>query len=193
MKKKLLLLGTCFSLLLTGCTSPKKLVNTVQDAAVSLKATATPAPTATPGPKETKLTLGKKGKVGDWKICVKKAGTKKQIKNGAYRIFKPKKKNSFVIITATVRNNGKKDATFLPRLGYKNKMLLATLYYKGKNEYQPSELLSYDKDLVNLSINSNASKSGIIVFDVPKKVAKAKGSLTLRIGTGSEALLYSLK
>lgn len=191
MKKKFLLFGTCLTLLLTGCSS--EIADTVKNVTNQATPTSTPEPTSTPAPKETKLKVGKKGSVGDWAIRVKKAETKTKIKNGQYRVFEPDKGDKFVCITAVVRNNGKEKDTFLPRVGYKDKMLTATLYYKDKYEYQPLELLSYDKDLVGTQINPLTNKSGIIVFSVPKKVAKAKGKLTLKIGTSTENITYTLK
>lgn len=197
MKKTLLLLGACLCLTITGC-SAKNLSKTVKNVAENIPsssddATPTPAVSATPAPKAKSLKLGQKGTTGDWKISVKKAEKKAQIKNGAYRVFKPQKGDQFICITATVRNNGKKKETFLPKIGYKGKMLTATLYFKDKYEYQPLELFSYDKDLVSTSVNPLSSKSGIIAFEVPKKVAKSKKTLTLKIGTESDYLLYSLK
>lgn len=197
MKKSLLVFGTCFCLLLTSCSPVNKLSKTVEEAANTLQeaVSTTPAPTVapTPAPVETKLKLKKKGKVENWTICVKKAEIKSKIKNGTYRLFKPEKGDRFVVLTATVRNTGKKKDTFLPRVGYANEMLTATLYYKGEYEYQPLELLSYDKDLVQSEIKPLSGSTGIIVFEVPKKVAKAKGKLTVKIGTEQESLIYSLK
>lgn len=194
MRKNLLLLGTCLTLLLTGCSSPAKdIAETVKNVTDNASPTATPEPTGTPAPKEKKLALGKKGSVGDWDIRVKKAEIKTKIKNGQYRVFEPDKGEKFVSITATVRNKGKEKTSFLPRVGYKDKMLTATLYYKEKYKYQPLELLSYDKDLVGAQVNPLSNKSGIIVFSVPKKVAKAKSKLILKIGTSSENVTYSLK
>lgn len=194
MKKKLILLGTCFTLLLTGCSSPaKNIAETVKNVTNNATPTPVPTPTGTPAPKETKLSIGKKGSIGDWNIRVKKADIKTKIKNGQYRVFEPDKGEKFVSITATVHNGGKEKSSFLPRVGYKDKMLTATLYYKGKYKYQPLELLSYDKDLVGAQINPLTNKTGIIVFSVPKKVAKSKSKLTLKIGTSSENITYSLK
>ena len=196
MKKSLLLFGTCFCLLLTSCSPVNELTKTVEEAANTLQeAVITPEPTVAPtlAPKETKLKLGKKGKTDNWTICVKKAQIKSKIKNGTYRVFKTEKGDRFVVLTATIRNNGKKKATFLPRVGYEDEMLTATLYYKGEYEYQPLELLSYDKDLVESEVKPLSSSTGIIVFEVPKKVAKAKGKLTVKIGTKQESLVYSLK
>lgn len=199
MKKKLLLFTTCAALLLSGC-SASRVARTVKDAAKtavdlseSTKNTPIPTPTATPAPKESKLKLGKKGTVGDWKICVKKAASTKKIKDGEYRYYSPKKGNSYVYFTIAVRNTGKTATEFLPRVGYENTMLNATLYYKGDYEYKPIELLSYDKDLIGDTIQPLTTENGIIAFEVPKKVAKNKKQLTLKIGTKAEYLIYSAK
>lgn len=193
MKKKLLLLTLCTTLLFTGCAGGN-LAKTVKKVTDSV-ATQTPEPTPepTPAPKVKKLALGKKGTVGDWKICVKKAVVKTQIKNGSYYYFKPSKGNKFVHLTMSVKNNGKKEAEFLPRIGYENEMITATLCYKDDYEYKPTELLSYDKDLTTKKIKPLASESGILVFEVPKKVAREKKKMVVKIGTTMDYLEYTLK
>ena len=85
MRKNLLLLGTCLTLLLAGCSSPAKdIAETVKNVTNNSDPTPTPEPTGTPAPKETKLALGKKGSIGDWDIRVKKAEIRTKIKNGKY-------------------------------------------------------------------------------------------------------------
>lgn len=199
MRKKAILLLTCAVFLMTGC-SANQLSNAVNNAADTLSKgndaampTNTPAPTSTPGPKETALALGKKATIGDWKVCVKKASVKQKITNGKYRYYNPGKGKSFVVFSLSARNNGKKTEEFLPRVGYENKMVKATLYYKDEYEYSPSELLSYDKDLVTKKIQPLSTESGVIAFEVPKKVAKAKKQLKLKIGTKAETLVYPVK
>lgn len=192
MKKRLFLFTICTALLFSGCAAGK-LAETVKGVTDSATETPEPTPVATPAPKVKKLALGKKGTVGDWKVCVKKAAVKKKIQNGSYRYFKPGKGNQFVQLTMSVKNNGKKEAEFLPSVGYENKTVTATLCYKKDYEYKPTRLFSYDKDLTTKKIEPLASKSGIIVFEVPKKVAKAKKKLTVRIGTTMDYLEYQLK
>lgn len=199
MKKRLVLFTTCAALLLSGC-SASKVARTVKDAAKtasnlseSMQSSPSPTPESTPAPKESKRKLGKKGTVGDWKICVKKVASTKKIKNGEYRYYSPKKGNSYVYFTFSVRNTGKTAQQFLPRVGYENTMLSAFLYYKGEYEYKPTELLSYDKDLIGDTIQPLTTENGIIAFEVPKKVAKNKKQLTLKIGTKTEYLIYSAK
>lgn len=199
MKKKLLAITLCTTLALgalTGCggSAVKKLADTAKEISEQSDATATPnGPTATPAPKETTLAMKKTGKVGDWKFTVKKLSTKKTIKTSKYMEAKASDGNLLVLASISVTNNGKKEATFLPRVGREDTMITAKLIYKDKYEYQPSTITGYDKDMAAKSINPLSKKSGVIAFDVPKKVAKDLKSCQIRIGTKGEAVVYSAK
>ncbi len=194
MKKKLVALIACITVLVSGCgdTPAQQIADTVKEAAESIQSSSTPTPTETPAPVAKELKLGEKANVGDWKITVKKAEKKKKIANGTYRYFDPGKGNIFICINASVRNNGKKEDTFLPRIGYENKAVTATLYYKDY-EYQPTELLGYDKNLVAERIKPLTTKSGTIAFAVPKKIAKSLKDFTLKIGIKDDSVIYKLK
>ena len=199
MKKKITAVALCTVLALgtlTGCgaSDVQRLADTAQKIAEEAAATDTPAaPTETPGPQETNLDLKKAGTVGDWKIKVSKVAAKSKIKTSKYLEAKADKGNLLVIVNATVTNNGKEKATFLPSVGRENTMVTAKLIYKDGYEYMPSYIAGYDKDLTNKSIDPLAKKSGVIAFNVPKKVAKDLKSCTIRIGTKGEALLYPAK
>ena len=199
MKKKILAITLCTALsaaTLTGCggSAGKKLADTAKEISEQSDATSTPnGPTATPAPKETALAMKKTGKVGDWKFTVKKLSTKKTIKTSKYMEAKASDGNLLVLATLSVTNDGKKEATFLPRVGREDTMMTAKLIYKDNYEYQPSSITGYDKDMAAKSINPLSKKSGIIAFDVPKKVAKDLKSCRIRIGTKSEAIVFSAK
>jgi len=202
MKKTFIVLTTCAALLFTGCSMPQELKETVQQASEAVNEIANEAAkyaeeteekTTDSAPNVKKLTLGKKGTVSDWKITVKKAEVKKKIQNGQYRYFKPSKGNKFLVLTMSVYNKGKKESEFLPRVGYEDTMVQATLLYKEKYEYKPTEMLSYDKDLVTKEVQPLSTEKGVVVFEIPKKVAKGKKKLTLRIGTTKDYIVYKLK
>ncbi len=197
MKKKSLLLLTCTAVLLAGC-SGNRVSDTVDKISDSISKeqgtpapTATAAPTSTPGPKETSLAPGKKGTVGDWKISVKKVSVKTKIKNGKYSQFEPHKGKSFVVVSASAKNNGEKAQQLLPRMGLENQMISATLIHQDKDEYAPTELIAYDKDLAAETIKPGSTKNGIIAFEVPKKAAKQLKKMKLRIGTKMDYLVYT--
>lgn len=209
MKKQALLLFTCTALLMTGCasTTPTTGSTSTSDSSISSEAPAAPATTAasndaaaagaaadsTAAPEAAELKLGKKATIGDWKVCAKKVSSPKKIKNGSYRYFQPSKGNSFIIVDMSVRNNGKKEAEFLPRVGLKDETVFVKLMYKDGYEYSPTELLSYDKDLAMEKIKPLKTKNGILAFDVPKKVGKAKKDLKLVFTLNDTTVTYSLK
>lgn len=196
MKRTLIALLTCMTVFLTACstTELKESLNDVADSITNGgETTATAEPTATPKPKDKVISIGKKGSVGDWKFTVKKCTIKKKIKSGSYRYFEASKGEKFVLFNISVRNNGKKAATFLPRFGYENEMVCATLYYKDKYEYKPTQLLAFDKDLLTDTIQPLTTEKGVIAFEVPNKVAKNKKNMKLRIGTAEDYVDYKLK
>lgn len=205
MKKMILLFTTCTALALTGCgmdsqtetpastTTSSSSSNSSSDSATSqTEPTATPAESS-PEPEETTLALGKKATIGDWKINAKSVSVKKQIQNGSYRYFQPSKGNTFIVVSLSARNEGKKEDEFLPRVGYKDTMSSATLYYEDEYEYSPTELLSYDKDMATVKIKPLSTKKGILVFDVPKKAAKDLKKLKLKFSAQGESVIYKLK
>ena len=195
MKKKILALSLCMVLLLTACGADavEKINSTVEDAIQESAPTPSPEPTPTPEPEEKVLSLNKSAKVGDWKFTVSKATTKKVIKKSDTWGFQPDKGNTYVVINLKVKNNGEEGAAFLPRIGYESTMMTAKLLFKDKYEYQPTELMGYDKDMCSISINPLATKKGILVFEVPKKIAKNLKKMKLRIGTTTDAVIYELK
>lgn len=176
---------------ITGCFAGD-MASTINDQVSSTDApTDVPAPTATPGPKETVLALKKKGTAGDWEMCVNKMSVTKRINDGKYRYFKPNKGKVYVAFSMSVKNKGKKAATFLPRLGMKDEMIQGRLRDEKGKEYDMVQLIGYSKDLVYESVKPSEKKKGIITFEIPKKMAKKAKSMTLELGTSEEKLVYN--
>lgn len=194
MKKKILAISLC-AVLLTGCSPSASISDLVTTSAVpAAQDTSENEIQETEAPEETVYALGEKTSINDFAITAVKASTAKKIENKKYHtVFKPNKKgNQFVYVTIKVRNNGSEKATFLPMIAYKGKDIFAKLYCQD-NEYSPTQLLNYDKDLAADILKSKESKKGIIVFEVPKKVAKKKKALTLQFSDGTDVITYSLK
>ncbi len=194
MKKKVIAMLTCTALFLTGCSMSDSVTDTIKKAAdkASSNTAETTEPTGTPAPETKKLALGQSGKVKDWKITVKKVSFPKHINNGSLQ-FKPHSGKTFVVVSMSAKNNGKQESTLFPRVGLKNKMVTATLIDKNNETYQPTQLLGYDKDIVTKSFKPQSGKKGIICFEVPKKAAKEKNNLQLKIGTVDSSLVYPIK
>ena len=193
MKNKLILLVTLVSVMLAGCV-PGTSVDTIVDrvSETDKPAVETPEPTQA-GPKETKLSLKQKGTAGDWDICVRSVAVKKKILDGKYRYFKPNKGKAYAVFTLSVKNKGKKTATFLPRVGMKDTMIQGRLVDEKGNEYNLVQLLGYSKDLVYGSVGASKTKKGIITVEIPKKMSKKVKTMTLQLGTSEEKLVYSLR
>ena len=205
MRKKLLALTMCLSLALTGCNAVSEQVTkginegleAAQEAAESAMEETQEETNAEVAEEEEAaevetVKLGKTVKLGDWKVTVSKVQTKNKIPYSSYMVYKPSKGSTFLCISMKVQNKGKKEDTFLPRFGYENEDNFATLYFNDY-EYQASALTSYDKDLLDEAIKPLTKKNGIIVFEVPKKVSKKKGKLTLKLGTSENYVIYQLK
>lgn len=206
MKKQALLLLTCTVLAMTGCGSTGSTTDnsSTSNSSVSSAAPAATAATAdetadntaadsTAAPEAAELKLGKKTTLGDWEICAKKVSSPKKIKNGSYRYFQPSKGNAFIIVDMSIRNNGEKEAEFLPRVGLKNETVLAKLVNADGEEYSPTQLFSYDKDVTTKKIAASKSKNGILAFDIPKKAAKNKKDLKLTFTLDETTVSYPLK
>lgn len=182
----------CTSMIVTGC-SAGDVVNQMSSNSYATKAPATQAvPTATPGPKETVLAMKETGTVKDWEVRVKKVSVKNKIVDGKIRYFKPGKGKTYLVFSVSVKNKGSQQEQFLPSVGLKNRMMKAVLVDANEKEYKPMQLMAYSKDLLAKSIKPSEKKSGIVVFEVPKKLAKNKDDLELHIGTNQEKLLYSV-
>ncbi len=147
----------------------------------------------TAAPEETTVALGDKMTLADWTITAKKASVEKKIKNGKYQYFQPKKGNSFIVVSLSVRNEGKQAEDFLPRVGYEDKMTSVTLFYKDGYEYKPTELIAYDKDLTTRKVQPLSTEKGVVAFEVPKEAAKAKKDLKLTFKSKGQTASYSLK
>ncbi len=214
MKRKLILLGTCLTLLCTSCGKSTNEPSSVPSKDTSSITSNIPEETNSPEPaatnvasqengttdgtsgeedkKDEPLALGTKATVGTWKFAIKKAEIQNKILKGKYYQFKPSKGKKFICVTASVKNQGKKNATFLPRMGYSNKIISARLYY-GDTEYTATNLLGYDKDILDKKIGASKVQRGIITFEVPNKVAKNIKKLSLKVGTDSNYVIYKLK
>lgn len=197
MKRLIVTLCICLSLILVGCSEDSNEITSSSDGASATtendaKNASSPTAAPTPEPAAKELSLKDKGKVGDWEICVKKAAVKNKINNGKYRYFKAEKGQTYIVLTVTVKNAGKEKEKFLPYVGIKGKMLQALITSSDNEEYKPTQLLGYNKDLVDKSMNTSEKKTGTIAFQIPKKAAKDKKNLKLSFEKGEEKLLYSL-
>lgn len=202
MKKRTIALLTALTcttaMVLSGCgaSTAKKaanLIGAVSEQVSENSATETPTATPEPTPSTTQLKLGEKAQVGDWVFKAKKVSTKKMFKVSDYSGYKPTDGNTFICLSMSVENKGSEEEKFLPMMGLENQMVTATLIYQDQYEYKPTDLSGYDKCLTNETVKPLSKKSGLVVFDVPKEVAKNLGQATVKIGTVDENVVYPMK
>lgn len=192
MKRKFMLIITCIAVLLCMSCNSKKSSEQITSTMSSNGQNKTDMSKSTAPTKSKPLSIGQKAYLGNWKFTIKKTQVKSKILNGKYYYFEPSKGKNYVCLTASVKNTGKKEATFLPCTGYSNRINVAKLHF-GQNKYTAISLSNYDKDLLEQKIKPLAHKTGFIVFEVPQKVAKKVKKLRLTIGTDSKVVTYSLK
>ena len=130
MKRKLILLGTCLTLLCTSCGKSTNEPSSVPSKDTSSITSNIPEETNSPEPaatnaasqengttdgtsgeedkKDEPLALGTKATVGTWKFAIKKAEIQNKILKGKYYQFKPSKGKKFICVTASVKNQDRK-------------------------------------------------------------------------------------
>lgn len=203
MKKELALglLGAAMCISLAGCggapsstqpVSPSPAQSAAATPVVSTP-TPTPAPTPepTPEPSAANLAVNDSVDLGDWNITVTGFELTTRIDNG-YTYFSPDDGNQYAVVSVSVVNNGKQSASFLPSFSMGDD-IRAKIYYNGDYEYSSVQLLAYDKDLHDESMNPLTSKDGVIVFTVPDAVANGDESLVITFSLGSDKATFDLK
>lgn len=104
---------------------------------------------------------------GNWEITVHSAEAKKEIVKDSRASYNAKEKYKFVVISATVKNVGTDEDTFLPTTLSNS---IVKLVY-NENEYLSTRLAASSVDLNLTTLKPSDSKTGIIVFKVPEDIA----------------------
>ena len=127
-------------------------------------------PDETVDEEEIIYSIGETAQLKDWEITVTNAKTVDSI-SGEYMVFNPNDEgNTFAQIFVTVDNKGKQAGKFLPSFGYGDDVSVKLLYGDGY-EFISTQLLGYNNDLHDSSINPLSSQSGEIAFEIPDAVA----------------------
>jgi len=137
------------------------------------------------------LNVGATTTLGDWKITLSSYKTASSIPDGDYGTFTPDSGNLYVVVSLTVKNIGKSAATFLLSISLDND-ISAKIVYQGSINFSATDLIGYDKSLLDYTINPLSSKSGVIVFDVISDAAKSK-QMVLTFTLGGQKIEYALK
>ncbi len=174
---------------LSACASDAGASSSSTSGAVSQ---ATSTPDMEPSDANT-YEVGNEATLGDWSITVTSCDFKDKIANpSGFGEFTPDSGNKFISISASITNNGKQSATFLPSFAT-NEDVTAILNYNDGYEYQLTNLIGLDTTLIDSTMNPLTSKEGIIAFEAPDAVVSGTESLILVFSSGEQSVNFSLR
>ena len=153
------------------------------------------APEEEPKPEESPETIyniGDSALLKDWNINVTDAQTVDSISSG-YIVFSPKEEgNKFLQVYVTVENKGKQADNFLPSFGLRDEVSAKVLYSDGY-EFSATNLLGYDNELHDSSINPLSSQTGEIAFEIPSTVADSADELLIEFSSGNDKIKFKIR
>ena len=198
MKKRKMTL--CAVLILTGvltaCGGDSKPATTPSVQETTSEAATTEAETATAETPETEASstvtpMGEVATLKDWNITITNMQMLDSIDNG-YGSFVPDEGNKYMLVSAVIENIGKTAGTFLPSFGMNDDVSVKVLYGDGY-EFSLTQLLGYQKDLINSTVNPLSSKEGDMAFEVPNSVAEATEPINIEFNAGKDKVAFSLR
>lgn len=198
-KGTLLLTALMVSGVVTACGGgDSKPVNTTPAQETTTQSTTTAAETTTVAettPAETEASeatpMGQEATLDDWNITVNNMQILDVIPNGVMQ-FEPDSGNKFLVITLNAANNGKEADRFLPSFGMSDDTSAKVIYGDGY-EFSQTNLLGYDKSMIDSTINPLSSKEGDIVFEIPESVSSSTEPLILEISTGTKKTNFTVR
>ena len=141
---------------------------------------------------ETIYEIGNSASLKDWTITVTDAQIVDSIAAN-YGSFSPNEEgNKYVQVFATVNNDGKQADRFLPTIGMGNDVNVKVLYSDGY-EFTATNLLGYNNDLHDSTINPLSSQTGEIAFEIPSTVADSEDELLIQFSSGNDVLKFKIR
>lgn len=186
MKIRIIIAGILLTTLCTSCamvpespTTPNKQVSTPED---SMPETSVPMDTTTATTESTPNTInvGDTFTLDDFEIVVTSLDFADRLETSYNTYFEPDEGNIYAVISLTITNNGKEADTFLPTFSIGNDIRARILFGDGY-EFSPINLLGYENDLHDSSLNPLSSKSGQIVFEVVNTIPENSDPLVLEL------------
>ena len=200
MKRKAMVLfaAVCFCMGIAGCSGKiPSMANSIAPAASSEaveKATPIPEPSeiATPEP-ETDFSIGDTAETETWKMTLSDIEFVEKIESSAYIYYAPKTEGyKYFVARLTIENTGKNAHTFLSSFSYGDDFRTKLLYGDGY-EFSRVNLLGYDQDISDKSLNPLSTLSGEIVFEVPPEVENSDEPLTLVFKNTKNSISFKIR
>lgn len=194
----LLLTALMISGMLTACgngdsktTTAASVQETASEAVTTAAETSAEVETTEAETEASAIPLGETATLKDWNISVTNMQMLDSVDNG-YGSFAPDEGNKYMLVTANVENAGKTAETFLPLFGMNDDVSVIVLYGDGY-EFSLTQLLGYQKDLINSTINPLSAKEGDMAFEVPNSVAESAEPIVIEFKAGNEKVTFSLR
>ncbi len=135
--------------------------------------------------------VGEMTPLNDWEITVTNFQIVDNITSDMWEFTPSEGGNKFAQVFVTLNNKGAEADTFLPSLVY-NDDVMAQLVH-GEEEFSQTQLLNYDNDLANKSIDPGAPHDGELVFEIPEAIAAATDELLIRFQSGDNEVVYKIR
>lgn len=141
---------------------------------------------------ETIYNIGDSAALKDWEITLSDMKIVESI-SADYVSYKPDEAgNQYAQVFVTVANNGKEAASFLPSFGFDDDVSVKLLFGDGY-EFIASNLMGYEAEMHNATINPLSSQSGEIAFAIPETVVNSEDEIIIQFKSGDDTLKFKVR
>ena len=139
----------------------------------------------------SEIPMGQTATIDCWDITVSQMQILDAVSNG-YGQFEPGEGNKYLLISLSAANNGKESASFLPSFSMSDD-ITAKLIYGDGYEFDQTNLIGYDRSMLDCVINPLSSAEGDIAFEIPNTVAESTDKMILEFSCGNDKLDFVLR
>lgn len=134
----------------------------------------------------SEIPMGQTATIDCWDITVSQMQILDAVSNG-YGQFEPDEGNKYLLISLSAANNGKESAKFLPSFSMSDD-ITAKLIYGDGYEFDQTNLIGYDRSMLDCVVNPLSSAEGDIAFEIPNTVAESTDKMILEFSCGNDKL-----
>ena len=136
--------------------------------------------------------IGDTATFNNWEISVTEFSFKDKLADNDYFYFSPDEGNKFAVVSLQITNTNKEAQTFLPSFSYGDD-IRARICFADEYVYQATNLIGYEAELHDSTMNPLTTKNGVIAFDVPEIVTTSEESLVFTIYAGQDSISFDLR
>ena len=189
MKKTLFILPTLLLIVSVGCGPTAQQTSMVND--IVTEATTEETETTTKEPPTETLAVNEVGSLGDWDISITSFNIVDNIPY-SYGAYAPDEGNKYAVAAVHIENKGKTPNKFLPSFSLSSDVRAKMTYGDGY-EFTVTQLMGYDKDLHDTTLNPLSNADGEIVFTLPDTVVNDSGELILCFTQDNSELNFKVR